>query len=180
MSENLSITYTPTVDDLVALSLYHRAHSPSMSRTLSALRILGAVGLFLVITVARGHQLPQFILAAVVSVVFYITIPLMWKFRLISSTRKAYVEGKKKGKFGHQTIVIADDGITVSYETGESNIRWLGIERITQTPGYTFVYVGALNAFVIPEQIEEGDHDAFVTELKRRWEVAQAEQPIIG
>ncbi|NIS84613.1 MAG: YcxB family protein, partial [Nitrospinaceae bacterium] len=48
-------------------------------------------------------------------------------------------------------------------EVGESRINWNGVTKIISAGDYTYIYIGAANAHVIPKySIREGDYHTFV------------------
>ena len=61
-------------------------------------------------------------------------------------------------------------GLSARSEYGESKIMWSGIERIGSTPDYTFIFVNATSAIILPKyRILEGDYDTFVVDLTTRF-----------
>ena len=177
MTDSLSLTFTLTMDDIVAWSQHHYAHSALCKRAFWIWRIVLCAIMFPAIVAITARDAAGITIALLGTGIYYFIFPRFYWRALAKHVKKAYAEGKNKGMSGEHRLTIGDDGIASSSEVGEGKIGWAGIERIVEIPGYTFVYFGALAAAVIPEQrIVEGEYHAFMAELKRRWEAAQKEQ----
>ena len=177
MNDSLSLTYTLTMDDIVAWSQHHYAHSALCRRGFWIWRIVLCAILFATVVAATARDAIGITLGLLGAGVYYYIFPRLSRRGVARLVKKSYAEGKNKGLLGEHRLVITDDGFASSTEVGEGKISWAGIERIVEIPGYTFVYGSALSAAVVPERrVLEGDYNLFIAELKRRWEAAQGEQ----
>ncbi|MDA0834128.1 MAG: YcxB family protein [Planctomycetota bacterium] len=53
---------------------------------------------------------------------------------------------------------------------GMSKLNWNGIVKIEETDNHFFIASHVVEIFIIPRQhILEGDAEAFMTEVKKRW-----------
>jgi hypothetical protein len=173
---SIRLRYGVIVEDLLAFSRYHYAHSKTIKRiqirTVCILALCFMVGATLI---ARGLKswIPL-IFGALASVIAAIIFPIRFRWATERNTIRMYEEGQNRGVLGPQTIELRDDGFFKRNDTGESLTLWKGIERMEVTDRYLFVYISAVSAHVVPRySITEGDFDIFVTELRNRWEGAR-------
>jgi hypothetical protein len=178
MSDSRSLTYTLTMDDVIVWTQYHYAHSALCKRSFWIWRLVLCAIVFALVVAGTGLNAIGISGAVLSAGLYYFIFPGLRRRGVTRLVKKSYAEGKNKGLIGQHRLVIAEDGLESSSEVGEGKGIWAGIERIVEVPGYTFLYVGAFLAQVVPERgVTEGDYKAFMVELKRRWEAAQKEQP---
>lgn len=178
MSDDLFLEYNVTLDDQVFFNRYHYDQSPANRRmwfwsTWCPVLIVALLSVFAVL-----HHNVTLAVMGIIWIAILLLLALIFRGPLMDRlARKLYTERKNKGMLGKLILRITDEGITETSGFGENKRYWQGVERVVEVPGYAFVYISAVSAFVIPEQrVESGDYRAFVTELKRRWEAAQEEQ----
>ena len=76
---------------------------------------------------------------------------------------------------GAHVLEILPDGILVRYPVMESKTLWAGLKQVVSTPTHTFIYVGSLNAYILPRSgVLEGNYDEFVRTLQDRLAAARA------
>ena len=175
MNDGNYITFTNTIDDIVAFNMYHLAHSPTARR----IKFWSTWGIVLVVLgIAAvlsllGESFAPLIFAAI-WMLFVLPIALSYKWTVRRRVVKLIREGKNKGVLGAHTLRIDEDGLHETSEVSEGKTLWSGIERIGEDEEYLFVYVQAMMAHVIPRnRIDAGDLQAFTDELRRR--VGQSE-----
>ncbi len=92
-----------------------------------------------------------------------------WNLRLDPLVRKLYAEGKNQATLGRKEIELEDDALTIRSTVSETTVLLRAIERIASIDQYTFIYLGSIEAIVVPRnKVIDGDYDAFVAELNRR------------
>lgn len=177
MNDSLSLTYSRTMDDIVAWTQYHSAHSASYKRLYGIQVAFVSAILFVAFWAISGFGDTGAITAALATAVIFCIMLSQRKRGIARYVKKTYAEGKNEGMIGQHRLLVTDDGLTDNSETGELKTRWAGIERVVEIPGYTFVYISAASALVVSERgVSEGDYSAFMAELKRRWDAAQRER----
>jgi hypothetical protein len=169
---SMRIRFENTMDDVVAFSRYCFRHSPTMIRT----RRYVVWGIPLLIGcpvawywVANGmyESLVCFMLGCSIYVLVYPRLMLWSHGRAV---RRIYMEGKNRGVVGWHELELTDLTLIERCEVGESTIRIDGIERIVSDGDYTFVFVSAVSAHIIPRaSITEGDYDLFVSALQNKY-----------
>lgn len=169
----MRIRYEITVDDLLAFSLHFHQKSPTIRRTrLWSVVGLAAmiIGLCFVASEILGNPIVLWFGVAW-AVLFAAIYPQLYRRNVKRYSARLYAEGQNKGIVGQHVAELRDNGLFDGTEFLERTVFWKGIERIETIPGYTFVYLSAMSAHVIPEHsIVEGDYDSFVEELLRRWQ----------
>jgi YcxB-like protein len=80
-----------------------------------------------------------------------------------------YREGQNPLFEGAHVLRLDDTGLVATTPKAEARFALTGIQRIVETPDYIFVYLGAMQAFIVPRRrVSRGDVDIFVQELRRR------------
>ncbi len=176
MNERICITFTNTIEDMIAFNVYHFATSPTLRRTKfwhtwGFIMVFSALGGLLSII---NRSLGPLIFGVVWSSLFALLAVFWYRRAIPRQVRKLYSEGKNKGVLGPHTLRIDEDGLHETSEVSEGKTLWSGIERIGEDDDYLFVYVQAMMAHVIPKhRIDAGDLQALTDELRRR--VGQSE-----
>jgi hypothetical protein len=177
----MRIRYADTLDDLVAFSDFHAAHSTTVKQNIRLTRWTSAV-LVIALTFAAltfvtddSMALSAKVFGALVGGVFmFVVVPHLTRWNLRVQMRKILREGRNKSVVGEHELEILDEGLLERTEYNETKSSWAGIERVVSTPQYTFIYITSVSAHVIPrESVSEGDYDAFIQELTRRIHAAQ-------
>ena len=157
--------YQLTLDDIVAFSLHHARNS---KRTRRRLRRIQAWGVLMALVVALmwpkwGLGLRTLFFAAY-ALFFSLGYPAYYRWLVKRNTRKVYTEGQNKGSIGNHIIAIDAEGVTEISDVGESHVAWSGIEKIEENENYLFLYVGSLQAHIIPKQafLNEGEAAEFL------------------
>lgn len=170
MNDNTAITFTNTLDDIIAFNMYH-VRTSRVTRRMRFWATWGItvvlLGLALVLSLLSGSISSLIWMGA--WAIFYLSYSLStYNRRIRKATRRMYEEGKNKGVLGKHTIRIDEDGLHETSEVSEGKTLWSGIERIGEDENYLFVYVQAMMAHVIPKhRIDAGDLASFTEELRR-------------
>jgi hypothetical protein len=162
------IKYTNTIEDNTKFQLYHNANSPSVKRTCLISRIISSL-IFVILAVVGwlDHHigLASFGVIAAVIAYFYIPYSIIKKTKKLSE--KMYKEGKNKGFLCEHTLEIRDNYLIEKTDQGEQSCLLSCVERICLTDEHGFIYVGSIQAHVVPiKRISEGDVDEFIKDLQ--------------
>ncbi|MDD4735785.1 MAG: YcxB family protein [Kiritimatiellae bacterium] len=66
-------------------------------------------------------------------------------------------------------LELTEAGLVERTDVGEHHVLFQGIERVDSTATHSYLFIGTMQAHVIPHaKITEGDLSAFLDELKRR------------
>jgi YcxB-like protein len=80
-----------------------------------------------------------------------------------------YREGPNPMFDGPHVLRLDEGGIVAIAPGAESRLPFTSVQRVVDTPDYLFVYVGAIQAFVVPRRrVARGDVRAFAEQLRRR------------
>lgn len=174
----MKLRYSNTIEDVVAFGRYHRKHS----RTHRLIRlVLGWVvpGMLILLAltylpVSLGSFLFFLIPVAFVLVLVHVVYEPLNGLMIRASLR----EGDNKGLLGPHELELCPPNLTERNLVGEST-RWLGaVEKIGTTATHAFIFVGALEAHVVPRAaVTDGDYDAFVRALEQEMEKARRGRP---
>lgn len=174
----MRISFSLSVEDYVAFSVYHIRNSPSCQRA----RVLWGVvvplvlfGFFGVINFRDGgwSSLP---FAAIPGAFLVLWVYGGESGRTRKNARKLFAEGENRSLNGLQRLEATEGGLIDANELSESRFNWRMIERIADTPDYYFIYVGAAKGVIVPKQkVTEGDFEAFRRIVEERFRAVRCE-----
>lgn len=168
---SVKITYENSLEDLVAFNRYHFAHSPTARRSRSFLLWLSplCILLFLVPLALAERSLGLMAIALISATLCALVAPWILRTSMERQVRKLYSEGANKGTIGKHELELTEDELIERTSYGEQRTRLQAFERVITTSGYTFIYVSALMAHVIPQNaVLDGDYNCFVERIKQR------------
>ncbi|MCP4405161.1 MAG: YcxB family protein [bacterium] len=161
----MTLTFDVQMADIVAFNQYHFQHSPAVQR--GRKRIMAGIIIGIVISMIYGgvyeHSLVYVITSAILGIVLLYIASKITHYHSARSIQHIFKEGTNKTMLGRHTLNVTDEGLTEITEYTTTHIKWEGIERIVSTPDYTFVYLSAVTAAIIPrESILDGDYKPFI------------------
>jgi hypothetical protein len=59
--------------------------------------------------------------------------------------------------FTETSLTFREDALYVKTSEGEGRMAWKGVERAEEDEGYIYLFMGGLNAFIIPKRGFEGN-----------------------
>lgn len=151
------IRYTVQQEDLMAFWLYHYRQSPLMrqQRRVATLVITGVVVAAMLIM----HEFhrdwnwpdPGFLgLVAIVGTILAVLYPRRLRSRYLRTCRRLYNEGRNVGIGSPVTLEIGPEGVQEASAAGMGRFRWEVVERVATTNEHTFLYIGAMQALIVP------------------------------
>jgi hypothetical protein len=166
----MRIRYDNTIEDLVSFNRYHCDRSPTVQRErVMSICVLAVAGFAPSVLLGAAHD--NTLMGIIVGLVVgggaaLIAVPLH-RWRVDRQARKLYAEGANKATVGPHELELVAGELIERTPLGESRVRLEVIERVVSENEYTFVYVGALQAAVIPHgAVSEGDLNSFIAALK--------------
>ncbi len=170
----MRIIFKNSKDDLVMLNEYICEHSTAMKRIILKNRITMAIsplaGVMVLVYMKDIPFDPAIFIFAFMGIILSLPLFLYYPRYFKRATRKKmiklYGKKKKKGVIGVHEISIVNDGIVEKTEYNETKQKWGSIENIVTFKGKTLIFIGAMQAHVVPEDsIIDGDYKTFVNEL---------------
>jgi hypothetical protein len=175
------IRYENTIEDLVAFNRHHYDHSPAVRRGQRLLMwSLAVLSLEIAVAVAFAANEPAALaLGVVAAIVCVFLVPSMVRRQVDRQARKLYGEGANKDVIGPHELELVGGDLVERTRLSESRTRLEAVERVISAGGYTFIYVSAITAHVIPhDAVSEGEYEKFVEILKQRMSAEPAERGI--
>ncbi|HEV2474474.1 MAG TPA: YcxB family protein [Chthonomonadales bacterium] len=177
-----SIRYENELEDLVALNDQMLTHSRTIRRQIALARwTLSAVMSIAVASLVGGlastyllpesfHLILSVMAGAMSGIVYFLSYPRVVRRRFRRRVAKMYGEGANKTVLGWHEMELLEDGFRTRTEYTESKTAWGAIEKIESAPGYTYIYIGAHSAHIIPHaKITDGNLRLFLEELGQRY-----------
>jgi YcxB-like protein len=175
----MELTFQLTKEDLVAFhdDMHRRSHAlRGMNRR--ALIWIGVVYLLLagVVWAIYGDPIVPGVVLFIGMIVIFI-IPRRSRKQRGGLVRKIYGGPENEALFAPQTLRIEPDQLVHETAAGSSTIKWPYLEAIDTTPLRTFIYIGALRAYIIPRrQILAGNYESFVQDAQQCYQTALEEK----
>jgi hypothetical protein len=164
-----SIEYDLVPDDFVAFNMHHALHSEAARRQSATTRIGASVVLPLAVGIMLAAASHDVAFGAVTTLVSGVVLWFLWP-RLWSRQMKRFLmraaSSDGLGTVGTQTLSIEDEGLREVSPGSETFTAWSKVRRIDETPDHVFIFVGPVQAFVIPKRIGEERVAAFMGDLR--------------
>lgn len=157
----MKVEYNLIKDDYIAFNMHHLETSPTVRKTL-LIQQYGVAVLFLIIPYffSRISGTPMLLSYIVYGAIFLAWILYYPKYFIAVTKRrilKMIDESDNSSIYGMQSITLTDTGVEQESNTGESKTSWNGIERIDETKEYIYIYIGAMNAYLVPNRAFDDD-----------------------
>ena len=160
----MTLSYTTTEDDILALNRYYTQSFPPIRQRLMRLRIFyallfGSSIVFFAYLFDKRHQiLPAIIvLALICGVLLFIAFPFGQRFLARSTTYRAIRMGRYKGILGQQTLTVTPEALITQTEMGEGKYHWTAFVHTGQTATHLFLFVNTASALIIPKRAFSDD-----------------------
>jgi len=169
----MEIVFKLSEQDFLAFSDHHNAKSPTYRkanrRAVLSFVVMWAFGSYFVWRIIGDPVFTAAYLA--IGVIAFFFVPSAVKGSRRKSATAAYREGKNRALFQEQTLRIERDVFAHESVASEGRLKWEYVEAVDVTDDFTFIYVSALAAHIIPKHgVIRGDYDAFVQEAHKRWQ----------
>jgi len=156
------ITYEVSTEDIAHLN-HHVMERASVVRRRRSLA--GAIFAFTGIMMFMSVQMTP--------LTFVFLVAMLTSSMLLASARRAgpsrsltrYIEqlfsdGKNRAVLGTHSMRLLETHVEVSTRYSKSEVQWDGVERVEQDEQHIYVFVGALNAYVINKKYFPTQQDA--------------------
>ncbi len=168
----MRIEYTLREQDFATFWLYHYDHSPTCIR--QHRRLYFGIPIMLVLAglllglIFRTPVPPAIV--ALAAVFFLWRSPKYVRRKLQKQALEFCREGENRSLFGEHIDIAEPEGLRSFSPNGdESMLKWSSIERIETSDNHLYLYVGAMNALVVPEEtVSAGSYSEFRAECERR------------
>lgn len=174
----MKLRYVVAVNDLVALTRYHQEHSPAVQRAIVRLNWRIAIMWFVFVVLAScgltapgrsGMLLAGAALGATLGGISLALFPALHRQDLDRHARRMYREGANNILIGPQELELTDGTVIYRNQFVESRAKLSAVERVVSDAGYTFIYLGAMSAYVIPHAaVTAGDPEVFSAALRQK------------
>lgn len=172
----MEIRYRNTLEDMIAFSKYHHSHSDIFRkrkrRATVHLPIVLLILMIILFALERNVEtaVGGFVFVAFCAFFFH----RAYTTGLYKTIRHTYEEEDATAFICEHTLEMNDEVIIEKTDINERRDRWLGVQKVETDNDYAFIYVGALQAHVIPRKnIIEGNFDEFIEAARSYWQKAK-------
>jgi hypothetical protein len=149
------VEYENSLDDVLALNLYHHQQSPRARRTRQILQY-GPAGLLVLVFLGQMaftdaspiSALPWLMFAAI----WTIFVPYMLKRSMRKRVLELFVQGQSKGIVGSHTLSVTSTGVSDKTGFGRTETAWADVKKVVATSQYVFVYISDATAHIVPRR----------------------------
>lgn len=162
----MKVVFERTQADFIEFNSFHIAHSPTIRKQLLLTRIALAVAALVLISLLgqlnENHSTSgDYILGGIIGLVLFFGYPEIYRLSVVNNAKKMWNEGNNTSLLGRHEMFLSPDGIFYKTRAGDSNMSWASIDKMLQNDKYIFIYIGAINALVVPK-------DAFASDRERK------------
>jgi hypothetical protein len=172
----MEIGYDVTEEDHVKFVHHYSATAPWAKRrywfsfVVDAL-VFVAVGTALAIQLGTLRPLVVF---GVLTILWVVMFPKYWNWDIRRRVKAARREANRSFETEVCHLRVDQNGAHVKSDIGASSFNWRAIEKIEETGSYLYIYVGPMNALMIPRRAFDSaaSFDSFAAETRRLREQA--------
>ena len=150
----MEIEYNFTIDDVVALSLWHNLQTKTFKNSVKKGRIFLPLGSLLLLSLVSWVTKTYYYVAAgfVSLIVLFFWIPDIMRKSAKDQVRKTIDEVQGKGAVGKMELSISPEKVTEKSETGVGSSSWDAVKQIIETVDHVFIYGGVAKSYIIPKR----------------------------
>lgn len=170
----MEIKFDFTEKDYLEYSKFYMLNSNTVKRTLFAQRYIVSLVISLIsILLFRFFSPYTFLMDVCIFggayVLWVLLYPKYFYHTINKRVKRTLKEEKNSNLFGERTIVLTTKGITQISHLGESSNTWKSIEYVTENKNYIYLFINAINAYVIPKATfsSENEKSAFMDLIKK-------------
>lgn len=148
-----SLDYTLTPQDYIAFNLYVMTRLPFGRRqrrsyrwALSLLTLFVGTGVIWLLSRDLSEALT---VGVVSSVAIWLLAPWLWRLQLRRNFKRLSKDSGLGAEGAHR-IGLDDSGLHESSPIGTTDVPWTSVARVEETDGYVYIFVGPIQAFILP------------------------------
>lgn len=152
----ITLTYSLTIDDIVAFNKHHLLNSPEAKKSWLAIRLVMfglvvAATVFCAVKLGAKYSYYPAAGAFIGGVLYMLNMHKLIVFSTAKKLKKNFSKGNISTMIGPRRLTIANGTIEEVDEISTTKIELGLLERIEQTDQYIFIYISSIQAFVVPE-----------------------------
>lgn len=166
--------FTLTGEDYEAYLRYYYTHTKKGRRQMRRMYFVGLILYLWFMVMEYDH--PKFgiaqpgyyaayalITAGLLGGGFWYLLNRVWP----SLAQGAVKRSAQKGMFTDTAITLREDALYVKTSEGEGRMPWNSVDRAEEDEGYIYLFMGGLNAFIIPKRgFEDGAAEAATEQIR--------------
>jgi len=171
------VEFENSLDDVLALNMYHYQHSANVRRTRLILQFgppVIPVVVFLVQILVSGASLASALPWLVFAGIWVLFVPFSLRRGMRKRVAKMVLESQNDGIVGKHRLSLTSKAMTDKTDSGKTKTRWAEVRRIVATNQYVFIYIDANVAHIVPKRAfpDESKYKEFIKTVMRHYEAA--------
>ena len=171
------IDYENSLDDIMALNLYHHQQSSEARRTRQILQYGPPAALVLIALVqvsvfgsALTSSLPWLFFAGI----WALFVPFSLRRSMRKKVAKMVLQGDDTGVAGRHKLSLSSDAVTDKISAKKTKTKWSEVRKIAATGGHLFIYISDTAAYIVPRRAfeDESKYREFVDTAMRYYKAA--------
>ena len=168
----MDIEYEISVDDILALNLYHHQQSPSARRTRMLLQYGPPVILVIIFLIQASltggspvSALPWLFFAGI----WVIFVPFSLRRSMRKKVAKLILESQDNRVTGKHKLSLTPDAVTDKTGSGKTKTKWRDVRKLVATNQYLYIYISDTLAHIVPRRAfaSEAEFREFVDSAMR-------------
>lgn len=153
------LEYSLTNEDYIAFNQYAAKHNPVIAEQSRRVRatgtIVAAVGGVVAFWLISREVFTTVLMAAAVAAAMWFIWPRTHR-RAITSQLNRLAKAGDLGRVGETVLTWDDQGLTEAATASQAMVGWPRVRRIEETTQHLFVFVGDLEALIVPKRAGAG------------------------
>jgi hypothetical protein len=156
----MDIEYENSMDDILALNLYHHQQLPAARRTRMLLQYgppVILVIIFLVQVSITGGSLVSSLPWLFFAGIWVIFVPYSLRRAMKKRVTRMVLENQGGGITGRHKLSLKSDAVTDQTGSGKTKTRWADVPKLVVTGSYLYIYISDTSAHIIPKRAFESE-----------------------
>ena len=153
------LAYSLTSDDYLAFNQFVATALPPYADQARRMRLIGAtvvpLAVGITLWVMERNLVASLLAAAVGAAVLWFTWPGFHRWS-VTSRLKRLARTSGLGRTGATTLSWDEQQVTEAARASRAEVGWERLERVAETPGHVFLFVGPQEALIVPKRAGDG------------------------
>lgn len=156
------LEYTLTNDDYVAFNQHAARSAPALLAQARRVRVTGTLLISVLAVVVFWFVSREWATTLLMTVVLAAVMWFSWppiQRRTIEAQLRRIAKSGELGRLGATTLTWDRNGITETATASQAVAGWERLRRVEETPDHLFLFLGELEALVVPKRAGDGVDD---------------------
>ena len=171
-----SFRYNLTLDDYINFKVFNYYNSKNSHNLVTIIRIISTIVVFLVpIITKKMINLNLFIISLIIGALYFALFKKVFNIKIKKNIKNMLDENESAHLLIERKLFITDNDIQDNVENNKRKTRWNDITKIYEDEKYIFIYLGTVQAYIIPKYlfVNIAEESKFKLYLKNRYDATR-------